>query len=257
MAKWKTLVGAGATLAAASTVSLAAAASLDLSSPTVPSQMAAEKCSTEEAVVTFEDGEARLDIPEGCRGEELNLYVNTGSGTSSVPIPPSSVQVQAPDGNPKGALVTAGTWPLGTEWSAESLPQLPEGVFSCALIPDGECEVDLYFEDDWNQGTDQWTYQLKARITSDTTERRPWKITMNLSDPALPFLAEEVRDTNGGLVVESTSGCEAHPRTITLSGTTTWGSYHEVWKGGPAREVQIWGIETGNGTSSQTLWYCP
>lgn len=233
MSTWKAKAVTGIALVV-SVLGLSAASTLTLTAPTAPAQTAVSKCSTQVAAVNFEAGQALLDVPEECADEPLNLYVASDSGTETVPVPAHATQVPVGSSNPKDALLTAGTWPLVTSWAISGGPGIGDEPFLCELIPEGTCEVAnlvLWVHPDGN------AYQAKAEITSPYADRRPWRLTINLSSPEFPFLADEVIETDGRFVVESDSGCTARPRTITAV-SASWASV----SASSSQNLQFWGM---------------
>ncbi len=53
-------------------------------------------------------------------------------------------------------------------------------------------------------------------------------------------------DTSGGLVLISNSGCSATPRTLTVKGTTNWGTFNTVVSG-RVSEFQVQGQNSVEG----------
>lgn len=249
---------AGGLLAAvvASAVSVGAASSLQLTYPTHPYYTVASKCSTQEADVTIRDGAATLTIPDGCEEDDLALYLGQGDTAERFQVSKGSNTVNVGEVSPEGALLTADTWPLSTKWTLLDPPEPGDSPVTCQLIPSGECEVTDLSLTSWGwPETD--TYIVFGKVVSSVEKPTLWKITINLSDDYFPFEANGLWALNQGVVRESDSGCDAQPRTITLTGTTEWGQHQYTWAGAAPRPFQVQGQLTDpNGPGAPILMSC-
>lgn len=234
------------------------ATSLTLSSPTAPSFAADARCSSAAASVNVTQGTARVAIPQGCQSQNIRLYVGAGNGAYSVEVEDGET-VSLPAGfvEPEAALVTAGTWPLPTNLEVDQPPVGDDSPFVCT-VAQGECTVENLTINPWSEN---WpvidAYNASGSITSTSPTKQEWTLTINLSSPYFPFVADGVNDIQNGLVHLGDSGCSANPRTITVKGTTTWGEYDYVWEGAPTRNFQINGNLGTRPGKNYNLLSCP
>ena len=152
-----------------------------------------------------------------------------------------------------GVALTLGTWGVRTAWTstAVTVPAL-----SCAVVqgnPNSTCVATVTSSTEWGYPT---TTDFLRAVTISSTSNSPvtWQLTINLSDPGFPFLAKALADGQGGLVLISTSGCGASPRTVTVQGTTAWGGYEKVSSGTP-RQLEVHGYASNQ--PSTMLLNCP
>lgn len=251
MRKLKKLSLAGAAagiVAAGAALGMAFASALTLTAPIAPSVTLSSKCSTDDAVVTIDAGVASVVTPAACEGENLALVLGHGQTASIVSVPSGgSVSLPGSLTQPQGVLVTSDTWPLSTDWTIQDLPDPdPETApFTCS-VPNGTCEVTDINLNSWGWPSTN-EYNISGTIVSSSPTHQQWTLTINLSSPDLPFVANSLRDAQGGLVKSSDSGCAASERTVTVTGTTTWGDYHLIWDG-QSRNFQVNGkLATGTG----------
>lgn len=208
-----------AALILVSMVSMVAASSLTLGSPTVPSFFKASKCSSASADVTVVGGSATVAVPQGCESTDLKLYVGANGQASSVDfVPGTPSALPAGFASPKAALVTADTWPLGTELTIDTDPPIiDDEPFTC-WTPEGICTVENLRYSDWGWPTKD-SYNMAGTIKTTAATDQPWTLMVNLSSPVFGFTANYVWDFAGGLlIVESTSACDVVPRTFTATG---------------------------------------
>lgn len=233
--------------------SVAAASSLHLVSAPRPMFAAAAKCSAEQVEVGIEGASANFSLPEGCLNLPIGVHVVGASGTLeafTTGQEDNTVVLPATPEETEGVLLTADSWVLRTSWYATEKPPVDDSIFTCT-VPQGTCRVEITSINKWSESS--WptidTYQVKAEVLSDSLTAQPWQVTINLSSPQLPFLAQGLQDVQyGGLVKVGSTDCSATPRTVTIKGTDTWGQYHLVGAGLPSRNIQIEGrlTKTGN-----------
>ena len=163
-----------------------------------------------------------------CSGETVQLWLRDATSTvaaTSGTVTASSLALTVPSYTPAnvaGAIVYVGGWPVTTTWTYAPPVQLP--LVSCEPVGGGSetCTVAETFSESWtDSGVMYW--QKMFQVTTTSTVAVPWQVTINLSHSSLPFYAASLRDNQpGGLVLVSTSGCSASPRTVTVKGTTGW-----------------------------------
>lgn len=199
----------------------------------------------------------RVTVPDGCAGHTVAVTVLSGTttvasgsatvvtGATVVPVaaytPATSLAVQA---------VVDG-WSLPVTWSWT--PPVT-GPVSCRIPADTSvtCTATL-------AGGTQWgypaitTFNRFVEVTTTSPTAVVWEVTFHLDDAAWPVRASRLTDTQGGLVLVSASACGTSPRTVTVRGTTSWGSYHQV-RSGVTRSMQVEGSSIGG---SGNLLSCP
>ena len=218
--------------------------------------MLVQKCSAGHATVTIQPNHAQVVVPPECEGEPVSLYLASESGTTKVLVGTGSGQVSLPSSasSPEEVLVTAGTWPLRTDWSGD-VPEAGPDWAQCQL-PSGTCEVTQGQTSAWADGEGEPTnYIYSVWISSSSPTPEKWVVTINLSSSELPFLADWVYDGTGLLVKVKDSGCSAVPRTLTVEGRTDWGNSNSVGQGLEKRQIQTLGRRAPNG--SNPLMSCP
>lgn len=237
-------------------VGSAFAASLSLVAEGRPAFTKSARCSPEQVDVELDGASASVQVPEPCLDTALDVLVADQDGVITAPASGTAGTAQLPrvPDDPKAVLVTADSWPLRTHWSAAPQPPVGDDIFTCK-IPNGACWVEVTKIHSWSGS---WPtidhYQVTASVMSDAPSPEPWEVTINLSSPELPFLAAGLEDVQtSGLVKVSATDCSASPRTVTVKGTTSWGEYHLVGGGMPARNMQVEGRLTGDGN----LLSCP
>jgi hypothetical protein len=131
----------------------------------------------------------------------------------------------------------------------------PPPLVSCTTPynPTATCTATVTGGSEWGYPTTT-DYLGTVRISTTSTTAVRWQVTMNLSDSTLPFLARSLKDTQGGLVLISASACGTTPRTVTVEGTTGWGTYNTV-SAGRSQDLEVLGYSTGQ-TGTQLL-SCP
>lgn len=177
----------------------------------------------------------RVHGPRAALGAADTAGVLPASGTTAtVAVPPYEVRAVA------GVALTVSTWGTRTAWSASSpgltcrVPGDPAAVCSAVVVSADKDQPDLY--------------RRRVEITSPSPVPVPWEITFDLSSTAqFPFLAAAFHDVQGGLVLVSTSGCAATPRTVTVRGTAAWGSYGTV-ESGRTERLEVTGSTRGDGS---------
>ncbi len=147
--------------------------------------------------------------------------------------------------------VTIGGWQVPATWTSTA----PVPLLSCTVLgtPTATCTATVTGGSQWGYPTTS-DYLGTVQITTTSSTPVRWQVTMNLSDATLPFLADALQDTQGGLVLVGTSGCTASPRTVTVRGTTAWGTYDTV-SAGQSRSLQVHGFSTNQATPM--LLNCP
>lgn len=186
-------------------------------------------------------------IDADCSGKALAVYVHSATGTISATATASgstaAFTLPSQPAGVDGVLVTAGTWPLPTAWSQPSAV-LP--AVACAPASgSGTCTATISDLNYWGWPTTS-DYNLTVKVDSVSSTPVTWQVTINLSSADLPVLASDLSDTQGGLVKVSATSCAASPRTVTVKGTTGWGSYHQV-KAGQTQTLQVHGFTSGSG----------
>lgn len=164
--------------------------------------------------------------------------------TSSAFTPPATADAVA--------LVSLDGWIVPATWSFTPPPvNLP--AVSCRIPSDPsiQCTATVGNGTDWGWPT---TTNFNRFYTVSTNHPTPveWEATINLSSSVWPVFANRLHDTQGGVVLVSTSGCAALPRTVTVRGTTSWGSHHQIWNG-QSRTMQFEASTMGTGN----LLTCP
>lgn len=189
-------------------------------------------------------------LPAACLGRPVVLRVHgaraalsatdtsgtlpASGSTATITVPPYEVRAVA------GVALTVSTWGVRTAWSASSpgltcrVPTDPSAVCSAVVTSADKDQPDLY--------------RRRVEITSPSPTPVPWEVTFDLSSTAqFPFLASAFHDVQGGLVLVSTSGCAATPRTVTVRGTAAWGAYGTV-ESGRSERLEITGSTRGTGS---------
>jgi len=141
-------------------------------------------------------------------------------------------------------VVTVDGWRVDATWSWAPAPSWPAVSCTVPAAPQTPCTVTVTSTNQW--GTPAAYYQWALTVTTTSPVPVAWQVTFNLSDPAFPFLAGALQDVQGGLVLVSASACSASPRLVTVSGTRSWGGYHEV-RAGTSASMQVQGERTGTG----------
>lgn len=254
--------GAAIAVAAVTGVSLAGlafASSLSMTSPMRPSFLDVARCSPEGARVDIDNGLATVTVPQGCSEEQVELFLAGHDGVERVQVGTGSNTVSVPSAAalPEEVLVTAGTWPLPTDWSAKEDPVEPEvgdSPFTCT-VPEGECTAELTYKAEW--GTAPWVYEVRGEMTSTSATPQTWTMTINLSSLEFPFLANDLRDDGGGLLQRvDDSGCDANPRTVTVKGRVGWAG--DQVSQGAVVHFSVRGFDTIQAYDAQrTLMQCP
>lgn len=234
------------------------ATSLTLSSPTAPSFASDSRCSSSPASVSVTEGTAQVVVPEGCQSQDISLFLGASGAAYSVEVVSGqTISLPTEFSRPQAALVTVGTWPLPTSLDVGEPPVVDDSPFTCT-VPAGECTVENLELSAWSSSN--WPeineYNASGSITTTSPTKQEWTLTINLSSPAFPFVADGVNDTQKGLVLLSDAGCVQVPRTITVKGTTTWGDYNYVRAGKP-RNFQINGDLRVRSGKTYNLLSCP
>ncbi|GEK23333.1 hypothetical protein [Cellulomonas xylanilytica] len=176
-------------------------------------------------------------IPAACRGKQTSLRLFTASGAAlaptdtvtTLPAGAATATITVPSypvAQASGLALTVATWGVPTTWTSAAVP-LP--AFSCTVpgSPSVTCAATVTLGTEWGYPT-ATDFLRSVSVTTTSATPVPWQVTINLSDPGFPFLARTLTDGQGGLVLVSTSGCAASPRTVTVRGTTAWGGYDQV-----------------------------
>ena len=207
-----------------------------------------------------------VTVPASCAGLPLALRLYKAGGVAlhaadltvaSASAPTTTITLATVDryapSEVVGVAMTLGTWGVRTAWTstAVTVPAL-----SCAVVqgnPNSTCVATVTSATEWGYPT---TTDFLRSITISSTSNSPvtWQLTINLSDPGFPFLAKALADGQGGLVLVSTSGCGASPRTVTVQGTTAWGGYEKVSSDTP-RQLEVHGYASNQ--PSTMLLNCP
>ncbi|NUU18915.1 hypothetical protein HP550_16815 [Cellulomonas humilata] len=167
----------------------------------------------------------------------------TMTATSSAFTPPASAAA--------AVYLTLNGWLVRATW-AYTPP--PPPLLSCTTPYDATATCTATVASGTQWPTPPTDYLGMVRISTTSTTAVRWRITMNLSDATLPFLAKALLDTQGGLVLIGTVDCAATPRTITVEGTTAWGNYNTV-VAGRTENLQVHGYSTVQ--SGTLLLRCP
>lgn len=249
------LLGAGLTAASA--------ASVPLRPGTLVAFAVSDRCTTATLTVrpAATSGRSQAvvipDLPSECLGRPYVLRLFGASGplaatdtTGTLPTSGTTATLTVPRyavAGVTGVALTVSTWGVRTAWS--TAPTGPAGV-TCRVPADpaARCDVALVSGGDWSGN-----YLRRFEVTSPSATPVVWELTFDLSDTGqFPFLARAFTDVQGGLVLRSTSGCAASPRTVTVGGTTSWGSYDTVGAGRSS------GLEVHGGTvGTGSLLTCP
>lgn len=229
----------------------ASAAKLNLvASSGAPSAMTASRCSGNTLTIAITGTVAAVSgiAASACSGRTLRVYVRSASATitASGTISGATANLTLPSAvtAADGATATIDTWSVPVSWSVV-VPSVP--AFSCVIpsSPSVPCTVTVTQTETWGSAGNR-VWQKKILISTTSTQPVAWRLTVNVSDASHGFLANRVHDTtNGGLVLQNTSGCSATPRTVTVTGNVGWG-YSQISASSP-REVQVRGDEVGGG----------
>ena len=202
-------------------------------------------------------------IPPACRGKQasLRLFGSSGAALAAsdtvVTLPASSATATVtvpsyPVAQASGLALTIATWGVPTTWTAAAVP-LPGVTCTVPGNPAATCAATVTGGTSWGYPT-ATDFLRTVTISTTSTTPVPWQLTLNLSDPGLPFLARTLTDGQGGLVLAGTSGCAASPRTVTVTGTTAWGGYDQVAAATP-RGLEVHGYAAAQPGAS--LLTCP
>lgn len=250
--KNRLLAGAvGAAVAITALSGAAFASSLPLESPSKPSVITAERCTSEEVTVAVGTDTAEFLLPAGCAGQNLSLHLAGADGTTRhdfIGAVQNVVSVSVP-ADPQSVLVTADTWALRT--SGHFLdPEPTDSEPVTCTIPNGTCEVTITQFDAWPNIPD--TYRLMAAISTDSETPQKWTVTFNLSSPELPFRARGLTPTGAAPLTKiAESGCGATPLTVTAQGATDWAE--TIGGSKPSQTIEVFGYLNQTGT----LLSCP
>ncbi|MBB2925374.1 hypothetical protein [Cellulomonas cellasea] len=249
------LLGAG--------LSVAQAAGVPLRAGSLTAFVAADRCTTAPLAVrpgTVDNGTSQevvlTGLPSACLGRPFALRVHgvqaalaATDTTGTLPASGTTATVRVPAYDVRaasGVALTVSTWGLRTAWSASSpgvacrVPADPSATCTATLLAGGSA--------DW-----EGNYLRRFEVTTPSRTPVTWELTFDLSDGAqFPFVASAFSDVQGGLVLVSTSGCATTPRTVTVRGTTAWGSYGAVHAGRSDR-LEVSGRTRGTGS----LLTCP
>lgn len=237
-----------AVLAAVASLGTSAAARLDLRATSgAPLALKWTRCGGQVTATVTGASVAVTGIDAACAGTTLTAYVRSGSTTltASGTVSGTSATLTLPStpDTVSGALLTAGTWPLPTNWR-QTLTTLP--AVSCAPVSgSGTCAASVTGITAWPYPS-LTDYNLNVTVSSTSASALTWQVTFNLSSSDLPFIASDLSDNQGGLVKVSASSCSASPRTVTVKGTTGWGNYHQVMSG-QSSNLQVHGTTSGSG----------
>ena len=225
------LLGAG--------LSVARAASVPLRAGALTAFVASDRCTTGTLAVrpgTVENGSSAevvlSGLPAACLGRPFALRVHgvqaalaASDTTGALPASGTTATVRVPAYDVRavsGVALTVSTWGLRTAWSSSSpgvtcrVPADPGAVCTATLVKGGGA--------DW-----AGNYIRRFEVTTPSATPVTWELTFDLASAAqFPFVASAFSDVQGGLVLVSTSGCSATPRTVTVRGTTSWGAYGTV-----------------------------
>lgn len=192
-----------------------------------------------------------------CSGKTIQLWLrDSAAGTltaTSATVSASTATITVPvytPANVVGAIVYLGGWGAPTTWTYTPPTTLP--AFTCEVLNGSNktCTATVTSTTSWSEDWPTITTWIKTvQVSTTSSGSVKWQVTINLSSPDLPSFAKSLKDNQGGLVLVSTSGCSATPRTVTVKGTTSWGSYDTVTAGNPV-SLQVQGSSMAGSTGN-------
>lgn len=214
------------------------------------------RCSGNQLTVTITGSTAAVSglNASACSGKTLRLFVRSGTSTltTSAAISGATASLTLPSAvtTAAGVAATIGTWAVPVTWSVVT-PTLP--AFGCSIpsSPTVPCTVTLTKDEGWTEGGLQ-VWQKSIQLTTTSTQPVAWRLVINLSHSSFPFVAKRLHSTDGHAVFQSTSGCTATPRTVTVTGRQDWGQ--DTISATKSVTLQLRGDSVGSGGN---LLNCP
>lgn len=203
-------------------------------------QEAWSRCTNQPVTVTGAQGASTValtGLDPACSGTTVRAHLASGGVTYTAPVTITGGTATVGAFSPPGlalspaasALVTADGWALPTTTSVTGVTQ-PFLTCTTPAHPGATCTAVVTATNSWSEQwptITTWNRTIEVRTTSATPVT--WQVTINLDDPGVPaHPTRRLADTQGGLVLVSAAPCTATPRTVTVRGTTSWGSYHQV-----------------------------
>ncbi|MBO3084989.1 hypothetical protein [Cellulomonas fengjieae] len=258
----------GALLLALVGSSLAQASAVSITTRLKPFTTSQSRCTSQAVGVTnvaIAGPTARVVVsgldPARCAGQPLAVTVYDPAVTTwpaarrlevTGAVSTSTATLTAPTGTftPAAGLkvrVTVGGWEVPATWTYTT----PIPLVSCTVpgSTSATCSATITTVAGGNPGE----YLRTIRVTGSELYFTRWQVTLNLSDPALPFVARSLLDVGSDLVLIGTSGCDANPRTVTVEGSSSWAyDYTSLWV---PRTFQVRGYAANQATPM--LLNCP
>lgn len=234
----------------------AAASKLTMSGPIRPRTTSLARCSGNTVAVAVTGTAVTVTNIDGsaCAGLSLRLDVRADGATQTVSgtVSGASLALTLPTAVTtfSSGLVTIDTWGVPSTWTVKPVA-VP--FLSCESITDSSLPCTATVERltaPWPSGGGQ-VLELMIRVSTTSTKKLRWAVTINFSSSELPYLAKGAQDIQNGLVVVDPVVCTASPRTLKVRQVTNWDTAWVSSSQTATIDMFVYSTATGN------LFTCP